>query len=473
MKIKSIVLTAIFVLSFKIILTAQNIPNYISNNQLIGWWPFNGNAIDESNNGNEGTVYGASLTTDRFGNSNSAYNFNGLNNWIDVNHNEKTSITGSYTISVWVNIKELPSPSSQTRASWEGIVTKGGKGDGNGEDHTYSLAVQNYDEWSPSTGIYFGYENSYGINIYANKDVDNFFTSDWHHLTGVYNHENNTLKLYIDGVLIVENTNANDIPNINNKSLLFGCGTTNPSLTLKREYFFNGLLDDIAIWSRPLAQQEVVALFNADDCKNLTITPQTNNLALGSSAIFKTTKPVKENSKIIWQSDFGQGFQNLIDYESYTGTTTQTLTISDIKSINHHQPIRAIFTSNECTDTSNVAQISLTDTCKNTVLISVTDTLIIHVPLITSVHPANTVNTLKIFPNPASTHITINYDDFTTMNQYSLSIINSNGQEMFATAINQQISIIDLSTWTGKGIYFIQVIDSQNNIIENRKIIIQ
>ncbi len=43
------------------------IPSYVPTNGLVGWWPFNGNANDESGNGNNGTVNGASLTSDRFG----------------------------------------------------------------------------------------------------------------------------------------------------------------------------------------------------------------------------------------------------------------------------------------------------------------------------------------------------------------------------------------------------------------------
>ena len=48
------------------------VPSYVPTNGLVGYWPFNGNANDESGNGNNGTVNGATLTTDRFGNSNSA-----------------------------------------------------------------------------------------------------------------------------------------------------------------------------------------------------------------------------------------------------------------------------------------------------------------------------------------------------------------------------------------------------------------
>ena len=46
-------------------------------NGLVGYYPFCGNANDGSGNGNNGVVAGATLTTDRFGNANSAYNFNG------------------------------------------------------------------------------------------------------------------------------------------------------------------------------------------------------------------------------------------------------------------------------------------------------------------------------------------------------------------------------------------------------------
>ena len=51
---------------------------------LVGYYPFNGNAHDESGFGYNGVVNGAVLTTDRFGHSNSAYYFDGLNDFIEV-----------------------------------------------------------------------------------------------------------------------------------------------------------------------------------------------------------------------------------------------------------------------------------------------------------------------------------------------------------------------------------------------------
>ena len=57
---------------------SQSVPSYVPTNGLVGWWGFNGNAQDGSGNGNHGTVNGATLTNDRFGNINSAFNFNGI-----------------------------------------------------------------------------------------------------------------------------------------------------------------------------------------------------------------------------------------------------------------------------------------------------------------------------------------------------------------------------------------------------------
>ncbi len=88
-----------FVLS-PLSLSAQ-IPTYVPTSGLVGWWPFNGNANDESGNGNNGTVNGATLTTDRFGVANKAYSFDGTNSNIVIADNTLLRPT-NITISVWV-----------------------------------------------------------------------------------------------------------------------------------------------------------------------------------------------------------------------------------------------------------------------------------------------------------------------------------------------------------------------------------
>ena len=79
------------------------VPSYVPTSGLVGYWPFIGNANDESGNGNNGTVTGATLTADRFGNSNSAYSFDGQS-YIRVPHNQNYNFgIGNYTLSVWAN----------------------------------------------------------------------------------------------------------------------------------------------------------------------------------------------------------------------------------------------------------------------------------------------------------------------------------------------------------------------------------
>jgi hypothetical protein len=53
---------------------------------LVAYYPFNGNANDESGNGYNEIVNGVTLMTDRFGNANNAYSFNGTDNEISLSN---------------------------------------------------------------------------------------------------------------------------------------------------------------------------------------------------------------------------------------------------------------------------------------------------------------------------------------------------------------------------------------------------
>lgn len=74
-------------------------------NGLVACYPFNANTTDETGNGNNGTVNGATLTTDRFGKANSAYNFKG-SSLISVNPAQFKN--QSYTYATWVKLDNLP-----------------------------------------------------------------------------------------------------------------------------------------------------------------------------------------------------------------------------------------------------------------------------------------------------------------------------------------------------------------------------
>ena len=81
----------ILFLLMAVALTSQalfaQVPSYVPTNGLVVYYPFTGNANEQFVNSNNGIINGATLTTDRNGNANSAYNFNGTNSYIDLQQN--------------------------------------------------------------------------------------------------------------------------------------------------------------------------------------------------------------------------------------------------------------------------------------------------------------------------------------------------------------------------------------------------
>ena len=107
----------------------------------------------------------------------------------------------------------------------------------------------------------------------------------------------------------------------------------------------------------------------------------------------------------------------------------------------------------------------------DTVLVSVTDTLIINSTL--NLPAPNNNHVIKVYPNPGSDHITIDNGNFALMAGYTLKIENTAGQQVFNSVINQSQFYLDISTWTGNGMYYIHLIDPQNNTVTIRKIVVQ
>jgi hypothetical protein len=81
---------------------------------------------------------------------------------------------------------------------------------------------------------------------------------------------------------------------------------------------------------------------------------------------------------------------------------------------------------------------------------------------------------IMVYPNPASKQITIDYgSNYSTMNGYTLKITNSLNQIVYTTSINTPTTTVDLSTLTGSGIYFVQLMNGSSQTIDNKKIVIQ
>ena len=127
-----------------IIVTSNSLQSQIPTNGLVGYWPFSGNANDSSGNNLNGTVNGAVLTLDRFGNSSSAFNFDGIDDYILVNDDDLLSFPNNeFTFSFWVNptLTQLPA-SPAFEEDFESINYWGGD---------LSFTVQN-DKWVRHSG---------------------------------------------------------------------------------------------------------------------------------------------------------------------------------------------------------------------------------------------------------------------------------------------------------------------------------
>jgi hypothetical protein len=449
------------------------VPNYVPTNGLVGWWPFTGNAIDSSGNGNNGTVNGATLTTDRFGNANKAYSFDGVNDYVQM---PSYSMSGSFTISIWYkmptyNINSLGANDFIFFCNHSGI---------NDNNRNVLVGYRNFgSEFGHSTYVTDNSKNLtgyYSINQIPTPNI-------WHHLICQFDN-GNYIKMYIDDSLFYTNNSVPSNNSLLSQPLFFGIGIPT------QFNFFNGQLDDVGIWNRILTLQEITDLHRG--CfNNLTIIPTNNNKMIGSNAAFTATVS-DTNPSYIWQSNFGQGFQTLNNVGNYSGTNTNAMSVSNVQLSNHMVPIRAISTSGSCKDTSNIAYIKITDTCITKIndtikitkydtittkitkydTIKVMDTLVINANL-SGISAPNNTNRIIVYPNPAKDHITIDYGVFSRMSGYTVKITNTLGQTVFSSPINQQSSFINLSTWTGKGLYYLQIIDPNSNMIENRKIVLQ
>ena len=104
--------------------------------------------------------------------------------------------------------------------------------------------------------------------------------------------------------------------------------------------------------------------------------------------------------------------------------------------------------------------------------ITVTDTLLINTNL-TGFNPVTYQNTIKIWPNPTNDHITIDNGNLANLTGHQIKISNALGQQVFQSAITQQQFYVDMSTWGGTGIYFVNLINAQGVTIETRKIVLQ
>ncbi|MCD4664172.1 MAG: PKD domain-containing protein, partial [Bacteroidales bacterium] len=229
---------------------------------LVAYYPFNGNANDESGNGNHGTVNGATLTTNRFGNENSTYDFDGVNDYIS------TLLTfpdnQNISISVWVNWDSFQSSYREIWSFWD-----------------ISIFPINSRVFLGPLESYFRFGDGWN-NINYQLPV-----GQWIHLTGII--DGNNRYFYVNGSLYSSQTDVIS-PKYNN----FVIGRQG---SFNGEYL-EGIIDDIYIYNRVLSESEIQELYFHSNFMS-----STTNACAGETILF-TDISTSTDSIISWEWDF-------------------------------------------------------------------------------------------------------------------------------------------------------------------------
>jgi len=204
---------------------------------LVAYYPFNGNASDETGNGYNGSVSGATLTTDRFNLSDKAYNFiyNGFSSdKIQVSGTSGLNFsTGGFSLSAWIKFSGTAGAGNNYP-----IVSKHTCGEQSG----YILMLYN-------GKLTFWLAGSSGYNVLST--TEDYTDNSWHHVVAVYDGSNK--YIYVDGVL--KNSVAFSYSVFNSADwALGGYNGCNGG--------FNGKVDEVKIYSRPLSAAEVLDDYN-------------------------------------------------------------------------------------------------------------------------------------------------------------------------------------------------------------------
>jgi hypothetical protein len=204
------------------------VPNYVPTNGLVGYWPFNGNANDESGNGNNGIVNGiVPFISDRNGVSSSA--MQGGQGYITIaNSFFNFNYTDSFSISLWFT--------QSTNSSGRIISTENPEG---------QFRISTY-----GAGI-----NAFQFGNSLNYIYDTISDLQWHNY--IFSFNNGIATKFVDGV------NEGSF-SINNQELLnYGYPFTIGAKAAPSYDKWEGKIDDIGIWSRALTACEIQNLYSS------------------------------------------------------------------------------------------------------------------------------------------------------------------------------------------------------------------
>jgi hypothetical protein len=208
---------------------------------LLVYYPFSGNAKDESGNNHHGTIHGCVLAPDRHNNASSSYYFNGASH-IDLG-NILDNLQFPFTVSSWIKLEDSLNLYNPVFSSQDNLPLYNG-----------------FDVNVNSGGIGFGYGDGRGENNSAYrraKGISASISGTWTHICGVISGPDD-IKIYINGVEVAgDYQGTTTLPMASNfptDVARIGQRTSNGGT-----YNFQGYIDEVRVWNRALTPSEVEA----------------------------------------------------------------------------------------------------------------------------------------------------------------------------------------------------------------------
>ena len=223
---------------------------------LVAYYPFNGNANDESVYSNDGTISGATLTADRFGNAISAFDFDGVDDFISISDSSSLNIgSQSFSLSIWAKVVNDPTlPISSIISNYRGSSPR------------EFLALEHVNQYNGLNQAWeFSTRDSNDQTIHLNSTDGSAVPGSWVHIVGVRDKESKVTKLFVNGVLVDSFTDerTGSFTGLSAGQYWIGAGSLWPQ-ALTPAGFFSGSLDDARIYNRSLSSIEVSELFYSE-----------------------------------------------------------------------------------------------------------------------------------------------------------------------------------------------------------------
>ncbi|MFT6441493.1 MAG: hypothetical protein ACJASQ_004292 [Crocinitomicaceae bacterium] len=226
------------------------------NNGLMAYYSFDGMTNDISgNNHNPTTNNSPSLVDDCQGNTQSAYHFNGVDEYLEIPNDGQIDFDNSdeFAFSLWIKAPIV----QNTSYTVSDIISKWGTG--LSDVYSYTLRINSENNASPGTIVVARYDGACA-NVSKIQSTIAYNDNQWHNV--IFQKDNvDSLELYIDGLLVEKIEDVVSCSVLNSDNILLGMrSTSNPA----SDNPYEGSIDDLRIYNRPLNSAEID--FLASNC---------------------------------------------------------------------------------------------------------------------------------------------------------------------------------------------------------------